>query len=232
MVKKILNSFLDLLFPRLCICCDSLLIGEEEFLCLGCLCNLPKTDHLKKPENKLEEFFAGRFSFIRIASFAYFVKGGSIQKIVHEFKYRNNPKLGITIGKLCGKEIMKYSAFDDIDYIVPIPLHKKRLKTRGYNQSLMIATGISEETNKPICGDNLIRVIDNPSQTKNSRFSRWKNTEGIFAIRDNELFEGKHILLIDDVITTGSTLEVCAKLILECTNAKISIYALGCSSSI
>lgn len=228
-MMSILNYFLDLFYPKLCICCGNRLIVEEQFICLHCMYNLPKTNHLSSECNKLEDFFAGRFPFVKISAFAYFVKGGSIQKIVHEIKYKNNPKLGIYIGKLCGKDIIKDSNFENIDYIVPIPLHKERLRKRGYNQSLMIAKGISEVTRKPINSDNLIRIIDNPSQTKNSRFSRWKNAEGIFEIKDKSIFENKHILLIDDVITTGSTVEVCSKLTLKCVNTKISIYALGCS---
>lgn len=232
MVKLILKHFLELFFPPLCVCCENRLIKEEKFICLDCLHNLPKTDHLKFHENKLEEYFAGRFPFERICSFAYFVKGGSIQKIIHELKYRNNPKLGIYIGQLCGQEINKYNTIPNIDYIIPVPLHKNRLKKRGYNQALQIAKGISKQTGIPILTEALIRMIDNPSQTKNSRFSRWKNTEGIFGITDNTLLEDKHILLIDDVITTGSTLEVCAKQILESPNTKISIYAIGWASTI
>lgn len=227
MVKIILNHLFELFFPRLCICCEDRLIDSEKFICLNCLYKLPTTNHLQSSDNKLEVFFAGRFPFARIASFAYFTKGGSIQKIVHEIKYKNNPQLAIYIGEICGREITKSNYFGDVDLIVPIPLHKNRLKTRGYNQALMLANGISNKTNIPVDSENLIRIIDNPSQTKNSRFERWKNTEGIFGIKDKNQFQGKHILLIDDVVTTGSTLEVCAKLIIACPEARISIFTVG-----
>lgn len=227
MAKTILSHFLELFFPRLCVCCEDRLIEHEISICLNCLHKLPKTNHLITPDNKLEVFFAGRFPFERIASFAYFVKGGSIQKIIHEIKYKSNPQLAYYIGELCGKEILKSNFFGKIDYIIPIPLHRKRLKRRGYNQALLIANGISNKTGFSINVNNLIRVINNPSQTKNSRFERWKNTEGIFEIKDKTLFEDKHILLVDDVITTGSTIEVCAKLILSCTDTKISIFTVG-----
>lgn len=224
-----LKHFLELFFPKLCICCERKLINEEKFICLDCVLKLPKTNHLEQPDNQLETFFAGRFPFHRIASFAYFIKGGSIQRLVHELKYKNNPDLGVYLGTLCGKEITKSPLLTDIDCIIPIPLHKNRLRKRGYNQSLEIAKGISKQTGIPIMEDNLIRIIDNPSQTKNSRLMRWKNTEGIFDIKNKNILINKHVLLVDDIITTGSTIEVCAKLIINYTdnNVKISIYSIG-----
>ncbi len=229
-MKNILTHFSELFFPRLCVCCKNRLVSSEEYICITCLSKLPVTDHLGMAHNRLEEFFAGRFPYGRIAAFTFFVKEGSVQKIIHEFKYRNNPGLGTYIGTLCGKEILKHKAFEDVDLIVPVPLHPARLKERGYNQSLMIANGISRIIGKPVNSDSLIRKINNPSQTKNNRFERWKNTEGIFALTGKSAFENKHILLIDDVVTTGSTLEVCAKLILECENSRISIYTVGAAT--
>lgn len=226
-MKTIWSHFLELFFPPLCICCENKLIANEKHLCLSCLLSLPKTNHASTPNNKLEEYFAGRFPFEHIISFAYFTKGGIIQKIIHELKYKNNPELGIFLGKLCGKEICEIQSFANIDILIPVPIHKKRLRKRGYNQSLMITKGISDITGKPIDSDNLVRKINNPSQTKSSRFERWKNTEGIFEIIDISRFENKHLLLIDDVVTTGSTLEACAKLILKSNNSRISILTIG-----
>lgn len=228
-MTSIWKHLIELFFPRTCICCDKRLIEDEKHICLGCNLSLPKTDHLAKDNNQLEVFFSGRFPFSRIASFAYFVKGGSIQKIVHGLKYKNNPEVGVYIGKLCGIEMRSQLAFQNIDFLLPIPLHPKRLAKRGYNQALMIAKGISTETNIPIMEDNLIRVIDNPSQTQNSRIARWKNSEGIFAIKSKNMLTNKHVLLIDDIITTGSTIETCAKLLLLETNGniKISVYSIG-----
>lgn len=226
-MKNILSHFFELFFPRLCVCCQNRLTTTEQYICINCHLELPKTNHLSQANNKLEDIFAGRFPFIQIASFAYFSKEGLIQKIIHEIKYKNNPDLAIYIGTLCGKEIKKNKAFQNIDLIIPIPLHKNRLKTRGYNQSLLIAQGISKTVNRPINDSALIRKIDNPSQTKNTRLERWKNTSEIFEVVDSSIFENKHILIIDDVITTGSTIDVCAKLILECTGSRISVYCVG-----
>lgn len=227
MAKTIWNQFFELFFPQLCICCGNRLIDIEKSVCLNCLNKLPKTNYLTTRDNKLEVFFAGRFPFEHIAAFAYFVKGGSIQKIIHEIKYKNNPQLALYVGEICGKEILKSRFFEGVDCIVPIPLHPKRLRQRGYNQALMVAKGIANKTGFTVCEENLIRVINNPSQTKNTKLQRWKNTEGIFDIRNKDFFSGKHILLIDDVVTTGSTIEVCAKLLLSCADVKVSIFTVG-----
>ena len=228
----ILSDFLDLLFPPTCVCCQERLINGEKFVCLACLCKIPKTDFHKVRDNKLEQLLSGRFPFEQIASFAPFVKDGTIQKIIHELKYRNNPEIGIFIGRLCGSSIQKSSFINSIDFLVPVPLHINREKKRGYNQSLKIAEGISLETKIPVLSNNLIRVTDNTSQTKQSKFERWSNAEGIFDIIDYNLFEEKHILLIDDIITTGSTLESCVKtLASKTTKIKVSIYSVGVTLS-
>ncbi|GAB6013109.1 ComF family protein [Viscerimonas tarda] len=225
---SIFADLLDLLFPPTCICCQNRLMSGEKFICLSCLNTIPKTDFHKIRENKLEQSLAGRFPFVRMASFASFVKDGTIQKVIHELKYRNQPELGVFIGRLCALSLQESSFTEGIDFLMPVPLHINREKKRGYNQSLKIAEGIAMETGIPVMANNLIRVIDNTSQTKQSKFDRWSNTEGIFAVKDYTLLEGKHILLIDDIITTGSTLESCVKTLLnEGENIKLSVYSVG-----
>jgi len=227
MVKTLWNDIIGFFFPHLCVICKDKLNENEQFICLDCLVQLPKTNNWLEKDNKPEQFFAGRFPFERIGSFAHFVKGGSMQQIIHELKYRNNPQIGEFIGRICGNELKSSDFLTGIDYIVPVPLHSKRQKQRGYNQSLEVARGISETTGIPVNCDTLIRTINNISQTKNSRFDRWKNVENIFSVNDPEVFKGKHILLIDDVITTGSTLESCAKEVLKCHRSRLSIFALA-----
>ncbi|MDR1810805.1 MAG: ComF family protein [Prevotella sp.] len=225
---NILSDLLQLLFPPSCVCCGNRLVNGEKFVCLLCLSAIPKTDFHTKPDNRLEQLMAGRFPFVRMASFAVFVKDGSIQRMIHELKYNHKPELGVFIGRLCASSMQGSVFLRDIDCLVPVPLHPNREKKRGYNQSQKIAEGLSKETGIPVLAGNLVRVIDNVSQTKQSKYERWSNTEGIFAVRDNSLFGEKHILLIDDIITTGSTLESCAKTILKAeNNAKISVYSAG-----
>lgn len=226
-MKMIFHNFLNLFFPNLCVVCNSRLSEGEEHICTDCLLLLPKTNFHLQPDNRLEEFFAGRIPYERIAAYAYFIKGGSIQHIIHELKYNRNPKIGQFIGKLSGEQIKGSDFISSVDILVPIPLHPRREKQRGYNQSLEICKGISESTGIPVDLATLIRKINNQSQTKNSRFDRWKNVEDIFSITDKDTFKDKHILLVDDVITTGSTIESAAKEILKIEDTKISIFAVG-----
>lgn len=226
-MMRLFNNLINLFFPDLCVVCNSKLHESEQHICMECLLLLPKTNFHKQPENRLEQFFAGRIPFQRAAAYAYFVKNGSIQHIIHDLKYKHNPAIGRYIGELCGENIKDSEFISAIDLLVPVPLHPKREKQRGYNQSLEICKGIATITGIPINSTTLIRKINNQSQTKNSRFDRWKNVEEIFAITNPGSFVGKHILLVDDVITTGSTLESGAKEILKCDGAKVSIYAVG-----
>lgn len=226
-MRNIFRDLLGLLFPDLCVVCKSRLSEGEQHICTDCLLLLPKTNFHRQPDNRLEQFFAGRIPFHRVAAYAYFVKDGSIQQIIHELKYNRNPLIGYYMGQLGGEDMKGSEFISSVDLLVPIPLHPKREKMRGYNQSYEICRGISERTEIPVDNNTLIRKVNNPSQTKNSRFDRWKNVEDIFSITDKAAFAGKHILLVDDVITTGSTLESCAGEILKCKDCTISIYAIG-----
>ena len=226
-MRNIFRDFLNLFFPDVCVVCRERLSDGEQHICTDCLLLLPKTNFHLQPDNRLEQFFAGRISFQHIVAYAYFVKGGSIQHIIHELKYNHNPLIGSFIGELCGENIKDSDFISTIDLLVPVPLHPKRQKERGYNQSFEICKGISAIAGIPIDNETLIRKINNPSQTKNARFDRWKNVEDIFSVINRNTFENKHILLVDDVITTGSTLESCAKEILRSEGSKVSIYAVG-----
>lgn len=226
-MKTIFRDFIDLFYPSLCICCNQRLIAQEYFLCLECLYSLPFTNHFEIKENSLNKLFYGRFSIENIVCLGYFSKGGKFQKIIHEIKYKNNKDLAVYIGQRCGNKLKESYFIKDIDYIVPVPLHPNRLKRRGYNQSLLLAQGISEITCLPIIDNNLIRLKDNDSQTTKNKTERLKNIAEIFTIQDKNLFKDKHILIIDDVITTGSTIEICVKTILEESNTLISVFCVA-----
>lgn len=226
-MKNIFHSFLGLFFPDLCVVCRDRLIDAEQHICTDCLLLLPKTNFHLQPDNRLEQLFAGRIPFERAAAFAYFIKGGSLQQIIHELKYKQNPDIGYFMGKLSGDNIKGSDFISSVDLLVPVPLHPKRQRERGYNQSLKICEGLSVITGIPVDTETLVRTVNNPSQTKNSRFDRWTNVEDIFSLADRDTFGNKHILLVDDVITTGSTIESCAKEILKSDESKISIFAIG-----
>jgi len=227
-MMKIFSDLADLFFPKLCVHCSKRLVEAERHLCIDCIDKLPRTRYYEIAGNRLEEFFAGRFPFHRIASFCYYVKGGIIQSAIHSLKYQNNPHIGFFIGELCGQEMSCSEFFKDIDMIVPVPLHPLREKKRGYNQSLKIAEGLSSKANIPVNSNILKRAVNNDSQTKHSKFERWDNTANIFQVEKSQNIDNMHILLLDDVITTGSTIESCADVILSAgKNVKISIYSIA-----
>lgn len=226
-MRNIFKDLIHLFFPDLCAVCGNKLIDGEHCICIGCMQKLPRTHYYKQPENRLEEFFAGRVPFQRAAAYAYFIHGGSVQQMTHELKYRRNREIGLVMGELCGNELKNSDFAATLDLIVPVPLHRKRIRQRGYNQSLEICKGISKQTMLPLEPDSLVRTVNNKSQAKSKRFDRWKNVENIFEVTDKNTFIGKHILLVDDIITTGSTIESCARELLECEGCKVSIYAFG-----
>lgn len=227
MMKKIFNSILEFFFPSLCIVCKIRLSNAEEHICLSCIEALPRTNYHNQEENRLEHYLGGKFVFHRAAAFCYFYKAGALQKIIHEFKYKQNADLAVFMGKLYGNELKSSDFLKGVDYLIPIPLHPKRQKTRGYNQAEEICKGISEITDIPICTTAIERAINNPSQTKHSKTERWKNVDGIFASTNNPNLKGKKILLVDDVITTGSTIEAIVKCFAEDEVPTINIAAIG-----
>ncbi|NDV47168.1 ComF family protein [Paludibacter sp. 221] len=224
------NPFADLLnlmYPAVCLVCGRLLVGEERCLCLECLHNMPKTNYHLQDDNPVEERLWGKVPIQRGSSFFFFQKGSSFQKILHCLKYKNDTEVGLVLGKFAGIDLLQSPDFATVDVIVPVPLHPKKLKKRGYNQSEWIGKGLSEAMNKPQNTESLIRVRENVSQTQKSVYERYENTEGIFELKDKNTFEGKHILLVDDVLTTGSTLEACAKALLQTKDIKISVFTLA-----
>ena len=225
--KEIFNHFIGLFYPNICaVCKQNLLIGEKT-ICLSCLQKIPRTRlHLVK-DNVIEQRFWGKVQLERATAFYYFTKKSKFQKILHQLKYNNNKEIGIATGKYAAAELVESEDFANFDYLVPVPLHPKKLQKRGYNQALCIAQGLAEILKGEIDAENLVRAIENPTQTKKSVYERWENTKGIFAVKNPQLFENKRILLIDDVLTTGSTLIACVEAIHEVCNAKVSVFTLA-----
>ena len=217
----------ELLYPRLCVVCGDKLIEKEQWICLHCLHHIPRTNYHLTPNNPVSQIFYGRVQIEYATSFFYFNKGSKYQTLLHNLKYKGMKELGEEIGKHFGIDLQQSPGFSSVDLICPVPLHPQKEKKRGYNQSWWIASGIAKQLNKELSENNLNRVIATETQTRKSRFDRWQNVEGIFELSDPEAFCGKHVLLVDDVVTTGSTLEACAMSILSKTNARVSIATLA-----
>ena len=223
----ILYYLTELIFPRLCVACGDKLIEQEQWICLHCLHHIPRTNYHLEPENPVAQMFYGRVRIEFATSFFYFSKGSKYQSLVHNLKYKGMKELGAEMGKHFGIDLLQSDDFSSVDMICPVPLHPKREKKRGYNQSWWIAQGMAIQMQKPLSIDNLIRTTATETQTLKNRFERWQNVEGIFDLTNPEAFSGKHILLVDDVVTTGATIEACALAILSKTDARVSIATLA-----
>jgi len=221
------SDFFNLLFPNLCLVCNESLLQNEEHLCTTCLHGIPKTNYHNVTDNPIEKRFWGKVPIQRCTAFFYFQKGSPFQKLLHCLKYKGNKEIGQLLGKYAASDLLDSTDFSSVDYIVPVPLHTQKLQTRGYNQSEWIGKGLSEILNIPQDISTLVRVKENATQTKKSIFERYENTEGIFAISNKTTLAGKHILLVDDVLTTGSTLEACILALLETDGIKISVFTLA-----
>ena len=223
---NLLSNLLELFFPRLCIACANPLFTHESNLCDLCLFHLPRTNFEKDLHNPVAQLFWGRVKIEYATSYFFYSKGSKYQHILHELKYKGKKEIGFEIGKIFGKEIA-CSDFSQIQLIVPIPLHPSRQRKRGYNQAEWIAMGLAEAMGKPLENKSLSRISSSSTQTKKGRYDRWTNVEGIFRANLPENFVNKHILLVDDVVTTGATLEACASVILALPDTKVSIATLA-----
>lgn len=225
---KYLNDFTELFFPRICIVCKTPLLRQEELVCLSCLHGIPRTNFHFDEKNSVAEIFYGRVRIEYATAFFYFNKGSKYRKLIHALKYKGMKELGVLLGKQFAFDLCQSPLFADIDVVCPVPLHPKKEKKRGYNQSEFIAKGISEQMGKDLSLNNLIRVVYSETQTRKGRYERWENVEGIFDLTNAAKFNGRHILLVDDVLTTGSTLEACASAILKSAeDVTVSIATLG-----
>lgn len=227
MNSPILYYLAELIFPNLCVTCGDKLIEQEQWICLHCLHHIPRTNFHLEPENPVAQLFYGRVRIEHATAFFHFSKGSNYQSLLHNLKYKGMKELGAEIGKQFGIDLLQSANFSSVEVICPVPLHPQKEKKRGYNQSWWIASGIAQQMQKQLSDDNLKRITATETQTRKARFERWQNVEGIFELSDPEAFSGKHILLIDDVVTTGSTLEACAQAIISKTDARVSIATLA-----
>jgi ComF family protein len=220
-----LHSLVGIAFPNLCVGCNTALFGGEVFLCINCIHQFPESDFHLQPDNQLEKAFWGRVPLKRAFAFLMFKKKGIVQQLLHELKYGNQPDLGVFIGKLYGSKL-KEAGFT-FDGIVAIPLHAKKQKLRGYNQSDTFAQGLSEALGCNHLKTAIVRKKATTTQTNKSRFERWINVDEVFQVNEPELLLNKNILLVDDVITTGATIEACAQEILKHT-PHLNVASIAC----
>ena len=222
---------MDLISPRLCVVCGNRLAVTEETLCSKCYLHLPRTDFANDLyENMMAKLFWGQIKLEKATALFYYEPHAETAQILYELKYKNHPEIGVVMGRMMAKELMKSGLFEDIDALVPVPLAKKREHERGYNQSLELAKGVCEVTGLPIANLVIRRTKFVGSQTKRGRWERNENVEHVFELVDDNISD-QHLLLIDDVVTTGATVIACAKEMQKASNVKISVLALGFAKS-
>lgn len=217
----------ELFFPRYCAICHRRLDKREDSLCLRCLSKLPRTCIHWSKDNVMEKNFWGCFPIERAGAFLYYSKGGDVQKLLYELKYYGNRRLGVVMGKCMASELCSSNFFEGIDVIIPVPLHQRKKRKRGYNQSEAIAEGIESVLGIPVMNDVLVREQYTDTQTRKSRYGRWENVDEAFVCKNDEILAGKHVLLLDDVTTTGATIVACADAMKKVENIQISVLALA-----
>jgi ComF family protein len=200
---------------------------NESLICTECFVVIPRTNYHFVEDNPVAQLFWGRCLIEKAAAFSYYNKGSRIRKLIHNLKYNGIREIGYDLGRLYGLSLKTSGFINDIDIIIPVPLHPMKERIRGFNQSETISMGIADVTRLPVDIKSLARTLVSATQTKRSRYERWTNVEGIFQVIDSKSIMGKHILLVDDVITTGSTIESCANELLRIEGVKVSVVALA-----
>lgn len=233
MIKQILalaNDLLGLFFPKLCLACGEHLLRGEDAICSICHFHLPKTYFHNDPDNPLNKVFWGRVNLEGVASYLYFQKGSTVQHLLHLLKYKGKEEIGVRLGQWYGLDLKFAAPFRDAGLIIPVPLHPAKKRKRGYNQSEAFAEGLASVMTGRLETRALYRRVNTKTQTRKSRYDRWENVENIFAVRNPEKLRYQHVLLVDDVLTTGATLEACARALLDVPGVKVSVVTIAFAS--
>lgn len=226
-MMSIWTDLWKLFFPRCCLLCGERLVPGEKVLCLKCLSGLPRTQFHLQEDNAVEYDFFGKFPVDHATSFLYYAKGGDVRRLLYELKYYGNKEVGEVMGRTMAAELMSSHFFDGIDLIVPVPLHRRKERQRGYNQSECLARGISVVTGIPMNAHIVIRSRYTDTQTHKGQYERWENVQNLFICVSPGLLEGKHLLLVDDVLTTGATVVSCADAFRSIPGLHISVLTLA-----
>lgn len=224
--EGLLSDFLAMVFPELCFSCSNALWKGEQHLCTKCIGFLSKTHFHQYPEeNPLHEKFWGLPLLAHGLAFLKFSKGGKTQKLLHALKYKQQAALGVYLGRLYAADLRVVGYQPPFDLVLPIPLHSEKLRLRGYNQAACFAKGLAEGLGVAFRDDLLLRLKNTATQTRKGRFERWENVDNIFTITEAEAIAGKHVLVIDDVITTGATMQACLQMLQK---QPVKALSVGC----
>jgi ComF family protein len=224
-LREIKDSFLQLLFPHVCSGCGSDRLSKESVLCMRCIDAMPETNFELYAGNPVEKKFWGQLQLEQATAQYYFSRESLMQQLMHQFKYRGNKELAFQLGKMMGESLKKSNRFP-VDALIPLPLFPAKEKRRGYNQATVLCEGIAETLRVPVLKDAVIRSQHTDTQTRKGRIERWQNMQGKFVLAKPAMVENKQLLLVDDVVTTGATLEACGSVLLEAANVKLSIATL------
>lgn len=224
--KKIITDTLHVLYPHLCMGCGSEILMRQELLCHECMHTLPYTGFETLAENPVAKMFAGRLNMDHAAAIFYFEKQMALQRLLHLLKYKGSKDAGILLGRLCGSRLPE-TGFANAEGLIPVPLYPKKEAQRGYNQSEVICNGISEITGIPAQTDLVLRIKETESQTRKHRVERWQNMLDGFAATGSEDLQGRHFILVDDVVTTGATMESCAHVLMNAYKMRLSVLAVA-----
>lgn len=231
-MMSIWSDIWELFFPRYCVLCGKRLLKEEECLCVKCLMELPRTRIFQEERKGLEMEFWGKLPIERANAFFYYSKGNDVRRLLYELKYYGNSALGVFMGKCMAMELQPLGFFEGVDCIVPVPLHEKKKRKRGYNQSEKLAEGLSSVTGIPVHDKLVVRSQYTDTQTRKGRYERWMNVKDVFECVSVSGLEGKHILLVDDVMTTGATIVACADAFSKVSCLRISVLTLAIASDV
>ncbi|WP_324719765.1 ComF family protein [Salinimicrobium sp. HB62] len=221
------HDFLNLLYPKLCNVCESSLNSNEAILCTSCLHALPVADHHLETGNTTEKIFYGRIPVENATSLLQFEKKGMVQRLIHNLKYRGHEEIGTFLGAWLGSELKEIAEWRQITLVVPVPLHKKKLRIRGYNQVSEFGKELAKALEVPYRDDLLLKVSATKTQTLKKRLARWSSIDETFILKNTSALENAHVLLVDDLVTTGATLEACAQKFLKIPQVKISIATMA-----
>tara|TARA_Y100001933_G_scaffold262461_1_gene319972 strand:+ start:1784 stop:2494 length:711 start_codon:yes stop_codon:yes gene_type:complete len=224
-LAKIINEINNILLPRVCFGCNTQLFSGERILCAVCRHDLPLTDHNYLEENTVDRIFYGRIPIKKAASFVFFSKKSIVKNLLHWLKYKNQEQIGGFFGDWCGSLLRESGHLNHIDAVIPVPLHPKRLKKRGYNQVELFARTVAINLGAEYCDDWLIKVKNTKTQTKKRKEMRWENSKDAFQLKTSTPRKYKNVLLVDDVITSGSTIESCARALSQ--QKDLGIYVLS-----